>query len=33
MELDVLAVGNYFLIKDEQDESFKENYEEHNELD
>ena len=32
-ELDVLAVGNYLLIKDEQDESLKENYEERYELD
>ena len=33
MELDVLAVGNYFLIKEEQDASLKENYEERYELD
>lgn len=32
-ELDALAVGNYFLIKEEQDESLKENYEERYELD
>nr|VFK19159.1 MAG: carbamoyltransferase [Candidatus Kentron sp. LPFa]VFK33646.1 MAG: carbamoyltransferase [Candidatus Kentron sp. LPFa] len=32
-ELDVLAVGNYLLIKEEQDEELKENYEEHYELD
>ena len=32
-ELDVLAVGNYFLIKEEQDASLKENYEERYELD
>ena len=32
-ELDVLAVGNYLLIKDEQDETLKENYEERYELD
>ena len=32
-ELDVLAVGNYFLIKEDQDESLKENYEERYELD
>ncbi len=32
-ELDVLAVGNYFLIKDQQDEALKENYEELYELD
>ena len=32
-ELDVLAVGNYLLVKEEQDEAFKENYEERYELD
>lgn len=32
-ELDVLAVGNYWLVKEEQDESLKENYEERYELD
>jgi carbamoyltransferase len=32
-DLDVLAVGNYFLLKEEQDEGLKENYEEHYELD
>jgi carbamoyltransferase len=32
-ELDVLSVGNYLLIKEEQDESLKENYEERYELD
>ena len=32
-ELDVLAVGNLLLIKDEQDEALKENYEERYELD
>ena len=32
-ELDVLAVGNYFILKEEQDESLKENYEERYELD
>lgn len=32
-ELDVLAVGNYFLVKDEQDPALKENYEERYELD
>jgi len=32
-ELDVLAVGNYLLIKEEQDEALKENYEERYELD
>ena len=32
-EMDVLAVGNYFLIKEEQDELLKENYEERYELD
>jgi carbamoyltransferase len=32
-ELDVLAVGNHFLIKDEQDIALKENYEELYELD
>ena len=32
-ELEVLAIGNYLLIKEEQDESLKENYEELYELD
>ena len=32
-ELDVLAVGNYLLIKEDQDEALKENYEERYELD
>ena len=32
-ELDVLAVGNYLLLKEKQDESLKENYEERYELD
>ena len=32
-ELDVLAVGNYLLIKDKQNEALKENYEERYELD
>lgn len=32
-ELDVLVIGNYFLIKSEQDEALFENYEEHYELD
>jgi len=32
-ELDVLVVGSYFLVKDEQDESLKESYEERYELD
>ena len=32
-ELDVLAVGNFFLVKEEQDSSLKENYEERYELD
>ena len=32
-ELEVLAIGNYLLIKEEQDESLKENYEERYELD
>lgn len=32
-ELDVLAVGNYFLLKEEQGELLKENYEERYELD
>ncbi|MBL88646.1 MAG: hypothetical protein CL517_00005 [Actinobacteria bacterium] len=32
-ELDVLAIGNYLLLKEEQDESLKENYEERFELD
>jgi carbamoyltransferase len=32
-ELDVLAIGNYILFKDEQDPKLKENYEERYELD
>jgi len=32
-EMDVLAVGNYILYKEQQDEAFKENYEERYELD
>ena len=32
-DLDLLAVGNYLLVKEEQDESLKENYEERYELD
>ena len=32
-ELDALAVGNYLLIKEEQDEALKENYEEPYEFD
>jgi len=32
-ELDVLVVGNYFLLKGEQDEALKENYEDRYELD
>ena len=32
-ELDVLAVGNYILLKEEQDETLKENYKEHYALD
>ena len=32
-ELDMLAIGNYLLIKEEQDQTLKENYEEHYELD
>ena len=32
-ELDVLAIGNYVLYKEQQDESLKENYEERYELD
>jgi carbamoyltransferase len=32
-ELDVLAVGNYLLLKEEQDDALKENYEERYELD
>ena len=32
-ELEVLAIGNYLMIKEEQDESLKENYEERYELD
>ena len=32
-EMDVLAVGNYVLYKEQQDEALKENYEERYELD
>ena len=32
-ELEVLAVGNYLLLKEQQDESLKENYQERYELD
>ncbi|MDB9872196.1 carbamoyltransferase [Alphaproteobacteria bacterium] len=32
-ELDILAVGNYLLIKEDQDEALKENYEERYDLD
>ena len=32
-ELDLLAVGNYVLYKEQQDEALKENYEERYELD
>ena len=32
-ELEVLAIGNYLMIKEEQDDSLKENYEERYELD
>ena len=32
-ELDILAIGNFILIKDEQDPSFRENYEKRYELD
>jgi carbamoyltransferase len=32
-ELDLLAVGNYLLVKKDQDEDLKENYEERYELD
>jgi len=32
-ELDVLAIGNFLLLKEEQDESLKENYKERYELD
>jgi carbamoyltransferase len=32
-ELDILVIGNYFLLKDEQDTSLKENYQERYELD
>ena len=32
-DLDVLAVGNYLLIKDQQDENLKENYKKFYELD
>ena len=32
-EIDVLAVGNYVLYKEQQDEALKENYEERYELD
>ena len=32
-EMDVLAIGNFLLLKEEQDSSLKENYEERYELD
>ena len=32
-EMDVLAIGNYVLYKEQQDETLKENYEELYELD
>ena len=32
-EMDVLAIGNYVLYKEQQDEELKENYEERYELD
>jgi hypothetical protein len=32
-ELDILAVGNFLVYKEEQNESLKENYERHYELD
>ena len=32
-EMDVLSIGSYILFKEEQDETLKENYEEHYELD
>ena len=32
-ELDVLAIGNYFLFKEEQDKGLKEDYKERYELD
>tara|TARA_B110000967_G_C18383941_1_gene316604 strand:+ start:141 stop:248 length:108 start_codon:yes stop_codon:yes gene_type:complete len=32
-EIDILAVGNYVLYKEQQDEPLKENYEERYELD
>ena len=32
-ELDVLAIGNFVLLKEEQDESLKENYKDMYELD
>ena len=32
-EIDVLAVGNYVLYKEQQDEALKENYEDRYELD
>jgi carbamoyltransferase len=32
-ELDVLAIGNFLLYKEEQDKSLKENYEDRYELD
>ena len=32
-EMDVLSIGSYILYKEEQDETLKENYEEHYELD
>ena len=32
-ELDILVVGNYLLVKEQQEESLKENYKEHYEID
>jgi carbamoyltransferase len=32
-ELDILAVGNFLLFKEDQDEALIENYEEHYDLD
>ena len=32
-ELDILAIGNFLLLKEEQDEALKENYEDRYELD
>ena len=32
-ELDILVVGNYLLVKEQQEEALKENYKEHYEID